>query len=94
MKKHTRIYLDAMGYDEADFIPCEMCGKQAVDIHHIHARGAGGSKTKDYIENLMALCRPCHSLYGDRKEWRATLWIRHWDKMIERGLKPNTHNNG
>ncbi len=23
-------------------------------------KGMGGSKTKDYIENLMAMCRKCH----------------------------------
>lgn len=60
MKKHTKIYLKEMGYSIADFIPCEVCGVQSVDIHHLIPRGAGGSKEKDYIENLMALCRPCH----------------------------------
>ena len=37
-----------------DFIPCEVCGARAVDIHHIENRGAGGDKNKDTIENLMA----------------------------------------
>jgi len=60
MKKHTKLYLQEMGYDETDWIPCEVCGAKAVDIHHIEARGMGGSKTKDVIENLMALCRSCH----------------------------------
>ena len=32
-----------------------------MDIHHIEPRGAGGSKAKDYIENLMSLCRSCHN---------------------------------
>lgn len=56
-----------MGYDITDFIPCEICGKKAVDIHHISSRGMGGSKEKDTIENLMALCRVCHEDYGDIK---------------------------
>ncbi len=60
MRKHTKIYLDHYGYDETDFIPCEICGAKAVDIHHIEAKGMGGSKTKDYIENLIAVCRYCH----------------------------------
>jgi len=60
MKKHTKIYLDYFGYDAGDFIPCEICENKAVDIHHIEPRGMGGSKTKDTIENLQALCRSCH----------------------------------
>jgi 5-methylcytosine-specific restriction endonuclease McrA len=60
MKKHTKIYLKYFGYSIADFIPCEVCGSKAVDIHHIEPRGIGGSKTKDVIENLQALCRSCH----------------------------------
>jgi len=65
MKQHTKIYLKEMGYDESDFIPCEICSHRAVDIHHIEARGMGGTKTKDSIENLMALCRSCHVAFGD-----------------------------
>lgn len=65
MKKHTKIYLDYFGFNDTDFIPCEVCGKPATDIHHIDARGMGGSKTKDNIENLQALCRNCHIEYGD-----------------------------
>jgi hypothetical protein len=43
MKKHTKLYLQEMGYDETDWIPCEVCNRQAVDIHHIEARGMGGT---------------------------------------------------
>ena len=57
-----------MGYDETDWIPCEVCGAKAVDIHHIEARGMGGTKQKDSIENLMALCRKHHLEYGDIKD--------------------------
>lgn len=62
MKQHTKIYLDAFGYSEGDYIPCESCGGQATDIHHIESRGMGGSNTKDTPENLMALCRTCHDM--------------------------------
>lgn len=62
-----------MGYDTSDFIPCEVCGGRAVDIHHIEARGMGGSKEKDVIENLMALCRACHITYGDITEYKDYL---------------------
>jgi hypothetical protein len=48
--------MDYFGYGEQDFVPCEVNGEKAVDIHHIHGRGKG----KDVIENLMALCRDHH----------------------------------
>lgn len=75
-----------MGYDESDFIPCEVCGKKAVDIHHIDARGAGGDKSKDRIENLMALDRSCHIKFGDLKQYKQYLKEVHKLKMIEVGL--------
>ena len=77
MKKHTKIYMDYFGYDVSDFIPCEVCGKKAVDINHIIARGMGGSKKLDVIENLMALCREHHVKYGDKSEYREFLQEAH-----------------
>lgn len=75
MKKHTKIYVDHFGW--SDFYPCEVCGDRAVDIHHIHPRGMGGSKTKDVIDNLMALCRSCHLGYGDKKQFVKFLEEHH-----------------
>ena len=60
MKKHTKIYFQAMGISPVEFVGCEVCGRRAVSIHHIRPRGMGGSKTRDVIENLMALCHECH----------------------------------
>ena len=57
------------------YIPCEVCDSKAVDIHHIEARGMGGSKEADTIENLMALCRNCHIIYGDVKHHKE--WLKH-----------------
>ena len=67
MKTHTKIYMEAFGFGIEDFIPCEICGKRAVDIHHIENRGAGGDPkgTKDNPSNLMAMCRGHHLEYGD-----------------------------
>lgn len=84
MKKHTKIYLEGMGYDATDFIPCEMCGSKAVDIHHIEARGMGGSKTADTIENLMALCRICHTKFGDIKIYKEMLQEKHEHHLSKR----------
>lgn len=81
MQKHTKIYMSYFGYDVGDFIPCEVCGSTAVDIHHINCRGMGGSKVKDDITNLMALCRKCHLEYGDKKQHIELLTKIHADKI-------------
>lgn len=47
-------------------MPCELLVVRANDIHHIENRGAGGTKKEDVIENLMALERSVHILYGDK----------------------------
>jgi 5-methylcytosine-specific restriction endonuclease McrA len=73
LKPYTKLYLNHFGYDVSSFIPCEICGKKAVDIHHLENRKMGSSKTKDYIENLMALCRECHIKYGDKKQYKDFL---------------------
>jgi 5-methylcytosine-specific restriction endonuclease McrA len=81
MKKHTKVYLQGMGYDTTDFIPCEVCQAKAVDIHHIDARGIGGSKQADIIENLMALCRKCHVEYGDKTQHKEMLKEIHYLRL-------------
>ena len=75
-------YFNHFGYDISDFIPCEVCGKTAVDIHHIEARGIGGSKEADNIDNLMALCREDHLKYGDKKQYKEFLKDKHAEKLI------------
>jgi 5-methylcytosine-specific restriction endonuclease McrA len=83
MKRHTRIYLEYFGYDTSDYIPCECCGAKAVDIHHLKPRGMGGDPTgkRDTIDNLQALCRPCHSKYGDKEQYMEMLKLVHKQKM-------------
>jgi len=61
VKPHIRIYLKHHDLLGVDVILCEVCGRVAVDVHHIEPKGMGGSKGKDVIENLIALCRACHS---------------------------------
>jgi len=73
MKSYTKTYLSYFGYALDDFIPCEVCGNRAVDIHHIDCKGMGGSKLKDNIENIMALCREHHIKYGDKKQYIDSL---------------------
>jgi 5-methylcytosine-specific restriction endonuclease McrA len=90
MKKHTRVYLEHFGFDTETFIPCEVCGTKAVDIHHIHRRGMGGSKSADNIDNLMAVCRICHIKYGDLKKYMDFLKEVHSDYMEKMNKNNNT----
>ena len=84
MKNHTKVYFKAFGYDTNSWIGCEVCGATAVDIHHIESRGMGGSKHADTIENLMALCRTCHTAYGDIKEYKERLQATHNHNLAKR----------
>ena len=89
MKKYKQIYLDALGYDETDFIPSEISGKQAIDIHHIECKGMGGSPKgdKDRIENLQAVTREEHLKYGDKKGYMRFLYTKHYDFLEDNGVK-------
>lgn len=81
MLKYKKIYFDYFGYGEQDVILCENCGKVAVDVHHIDSKGMGGSKTKDYIENLVALCRSCHNAAHKGQITQGDLTYIHKCKM-------------
>ena len=62
MERHKQIYLKHFNYDHASYAPCEFCQKRpGSDVHHISGRGDG----KDVIENLMLLCRYCHTQHHD-----------------------------
>lgn len=93
MKKHTKLYLQEMGYDKSDFMPCEITGLRAVDIHHIDCKGMGGSKDKDYIENLMAATREVHLIYGDKKQYMEWLVTVHLTFMMTKvpWIETNPH---
>jgi 5-methylcytosine-specific restriction endonuclease McrA len=90
MKPHVKLYLNYFDYDTSDFIPCELCGARACDIHHINARGMGGDPLgyKDVIENLQALCRKCHHLYGDKKQHLPRLQARHKEILSKQKQTP------
>jgi len=78
MKPYIKTYLDAAGISVGERIMCEVCGfREATEIHHIKRRGMGGSKTADKPENLMAVCRECHTKYGDKRQYIAELQAKH-----------------
>ena len=70
MKNHTKIYLDALGYDISDYMPSELSGAPGVDVHHIVTR-------EDRIENLMLLTRSEHILFGEIKNKMVYLLTTH-----------------
>ena len=63
--KHVLNYYKAFGYDESSFVPCEVCGSRANDIHHVIPRSLGG---EDTVDNLVSLCRfhhdAAHGIYS------------------------------
>ena len=76
MKAYTKEYLNKFHYTETDFIPCEICARRGVDIHHIITRKRR-SYLKDNINNLMSVCRECHQDYGDINEYIPMLFKIH-----------------
>lgn len=89
LKKHTTIYLQALGYNPCDFIPSEISGSKAIDIHHIECKGMGGNPIgdKDRIENLQALTREEHDSLGDKSEHMAFLFQKHMEFLDINGVK-------
>jgi hypothetical protein len=81
MKNHTKIYLKYFGYGIDDYFACEVCDNRGVDLHHIDARGMGGSKDKDDITNLICVCRQCHEFFGEKDEYLEFLKDKHNEFM-------------
>ena len=77
MIQYKQNYCNFFSLDHTDWVGCsiqlEGCRGTAVDIHHIEARGLGGSESKDEVENLIACCRSCHTKVEGVKELKPTL---------------------
>lgn len=83
MKAYKKIYAEAFGYDPDDktsFIPSEISGDPAVDIHHICNR-------EDRIENLMAVTRIEHKDYGEVKDLMYYLLKIHKRQLQLHGIE-------
>ncbi len=84
IERHKPFRLSDEGYrqlcklvDERDG-GCVICGRPDVDHHHVVFRSAGG---EDRLENLISLCRQCHTDCGhgeEEKEWRREFlqWLQ------------------
>lgn len=72
MKNHVKIFTNFWNSDDIimQTYQCFMCNSwEGTDIHHISSRGMGGSRLKDYLENLTCLCRRCHDRCHQDKDF-------------------------
>lgn len=74
---YKKLYLDFFGFKDQSDCFCEICGTIAIEVHHIEARGMGGTNAAEDINNLMAVCRACHVEYGDKKKYIEFLNTKH-----------------
>lgn len=77
--KHIQIYEQYFGERI-----CELTGAPHCQVHHLKCRGMGGSKKRDFIENLMGLCQDAHDFYGDKKQFTQWLTDFHLEYMDHR----------
>jgi len=70
-------------YGEQSFVMCEACQQdRAVDIHHLTKQSKfGNKKEKDYIENLMGLCRDCHNKAESDNMFNMYCRIKHLENV-------------
>ena len=88
MRPHTKLYMDAFDYCIDDYICSELnTSKRCNDVHHIDARGMGGTSKEDRIEELMGVTREEHVKYGDKKHYMCYLYTAHRSAMLKSGVK-------
>jgi len=57
MREYKKDFIEHFGYGMQDYVPSEVSGLPAVDIHHVVFKSQGGT---DEIDNLIALTREEH----------------------------------
>ena len=85
MKPYLKIYLAFFGYKIPSDVTSEISGQRAVDVHHIEARGMGGSKSKDNILNLIALTRDEHNKAESGEYSKDFLRVIHYRFILNNG---------
>lgn len=86
MQPYVKLYMTSLDYVIDDFVPSELSGHRCVDVHHIEARGMGGTGDYDRIENLMGLTRSEHIKYGDKEQYMVFLYENHRSFLKANGV--------
>lgn len=89
MTDFTLTYIKGMAYDAElawmdQWIPCEICDDRATAVHHIDARGMGGTTQEYQVKDLMGLCTECHERHGDITAIKPLLRTIHRLRMYAR----------
>lgn len=88
MRPYQKLYYAKFGFDQCDDVYSEVSQSELCnDIHHINARGSGGTIKEERIENLIALTRYEHTKYGDKKQYKSWLFMVHKQRMVEAGVE-------
>ena len=59
-----------------------MCNAPSVDIHHLTKQSKfGKKKEKDFIENLIAVCRDCHNKAEHDNMFNCFARIKHLENV-------------
>lgn len=85
--KHFKIYNDFWlpEYTIAQTYQCAVCNSwYGTDIHHISNKALGSSKCKDYIENLVCLCRSCHTKCHSDKNYNLKARIINLENIADK----------
>ena len=85
--KHFKIYNDFWlpEFTIAQTYQCAVCNSwYGTDIHHISNKALGSSKCKDYIENLICLCRSCHTKCQSDKNYNLKARIINLENIADK----------
>jgi len=81
MKSYTRVYLKYFSLDPSSWIGCEVCNSTAVDLHHLEPRSIAKNKL-NLIDNIVALCRDCHTKAEHDKVFNNEVKLIHRKKLL------------
>lgn len=77
MQKHKKIFVKSRNIGEQDVWLCEWCANAVcADVHHIDEKGMGGRAGADTEDNLIGLCRGCHTLAHNSLITKEELTVR------------------